>query len=200
MAGTATTIRWWFLLAVLALAGCDLRPLPAPEDAGVVVLKMEGGHGSGWVFDSNSVITARHVADTNDLLVVVTSDGELYLVVRIVQAVTDAARLYVDRPFAVRPLPVSRHTVRVRDRVEVVGTPKEAANTNAVMPGAVVKVGVHTHTTFSPVYVHYVDAHINCGVSGGPVLYRGAVVGIAVLTNGYWTGFLPVTEFQDILR
>jgi S1-C subfamily serine protease len=184
------------LLLALLLAGCSPpRPL---ADIGVLVFN-ENGHGSGFIVDANSIITARHVADQNSLTVR-TNDGQEYRVTRTVKASVDAARLYVDRQFAMPPVRTGTAVLRVGDRVVVIGTPECEEATNCVLPGHVVKInldldrdGIHAKN------LDIIDAHSSKGCSGGPVLYRGKVVGIVVVGSGGLSGALPIGDFVEIL-
>ena len=194
------------LLAILSLPVIELGVIVGSkvgrtvlEDSCVVVLSLDGSHGSGFIVDANSIITARHVVDCNSLSVVLTPDEEVYRVIRVQRSSADAARLYVDRPFTTKPARLASCEVHLRDAVEIVGTPCDLRHFNAVMPGVVVKLDVDTRTEYSSAHIHFVDAHVSAGVSGAPVFHQGLVVGITVLTNGYWTGFIPLAEFQDIL-
>jgi hypothetical protein len=183
-------------LLVLWLAGCSApRPL---ADIGVLVFN-EDGHGSGFIVDANSIITARHVAVQNNLTVK-TNDGQEYRVTRTVKASVDAARLYVDRPFEMPPARLGAAVLRVRDRVTVIGTPECEEVTNCVLPGQVVKINLDLDRDgIRAKNLDIIDAHSAKGCSGGPVLYRGKVVGIVVVGSGGLSGALPIGDFVEIL-
>jgi S1-C subfamily serine protease len=159
-----------------------------------------GGHGSGFVVDANSVITARHVSEGKPIVWVETQDGQVYMVVREEEAKRDASRLYVDRPFDVPPLTLSPAPVVAGERVLVIGTPGGRGNFNAQLPGDVVKVGVDADYGYGRATgMVLIDAHCWKGTSGGPVLREGQVVGIVVIAEAGLTGMLPVSEFREIV-
>jgi S1-C subfamily serine protease len=177
-------------IAVFAAAGSFFMPLPVdPVDSTVLVYNAEG-HGSGVIVGPDVVLTAKHVSVEPNLHVT-TADGQDYEVVaKAEDPDSDAALLYVDRPFDEPALRVSVQRLAVGTEITVIGTPFDLENFNCVVVGRIVKVRDDADL---------LDAHCGPGFSGGPVLYRGRVIGILVAQQGVLFYDLPAERFVEDL-
>jgi S1-C subfamily serine protease len=156
-----------------------------------------GGHGSGVVVGSNLVLTAKHVADhQNDPcgLTIKTHDGTEYKVNGVINDPnSDAALLTIDGEFSVPALLVSCDIPRVGEDITVIGTPYDVRLQNCLLIGRVVKSGVELDDEKNIIMI---DAHSGPGCSGGPMLYKGKVIGIVVIGWGSLGGALSAVEFK----
>jgi serine protease Do len=193
-------MKVWLLAVIcgLALGLAAIFDCPADPVDSCVLVYNEGGHGSGSIVDVNCVLTARHVADHNDLTIR-TNDGDEYLVVLVVKDPdSDLALLYIDGQFgAEHPfLLFDRTPLHVGDEITVVGTPYEQQLQNCVLTGRVVKVDTDVPEMDS-VNVDILDVHAGPGCSGGPVLDRcGRVRSVLTLEIGKLAGAIPVAELN----
>jgi S1-C subfamily serine protease len=190
------------VLIVLSIivAGCATAPTKAVRSA--VVVGNLIGHGSGAVVGADTVLTARHVAVMPGLQVE-TADGDppRQVVRTVLDPNSDAALLYVDRPFDANepPLQVSARPLRVGERIWVIGTPFDLRLRNCMLSGTVGKTGVDIEELEERGLV-VTDVHAGRGYSGGPVLdARGRVRAIHVVACDNLVGELPVSEFEGDL-
>ncbi|HSF39086.1 MAG TPA: trypsin-like peptidase domain-containing protein [Thermoanaerobaculia bacterium] len=160
--------------------GRDARPLSARDLAelatpSTVVLRNGGSLGSGFFVQPDLILTNAHVvAAEREPVEIVFSDGrELQGQVRSRDARLDIALVQVSSA-AAEPLALGDSTeLRTGDRVVFVGTPEGMDFT--------VHEGIVSHTARHVLGVAYlqIDANVNPGNSGGPVLdTTGRVVGI----------------------
>lgn len=157
----------------------DIRPL-SPRDLAelatpsTVVLRCGGSLGSGFFVTPDRVLTNAHVVAEGDAVKILFSDGrELEGQVAERDVRLDMALVRVSSA-AAEPLLLGDATaLRTGDRVVFVGTPKGMDFT--------VHEGIVSHTARQVLGVAYlqIDANVNPGNSGGPVLdATGRVVGI----------------------
>lgn len=140
-------------------------------------------HGSGAVIEGRRILTNAHVV-SDQVFVQVRRAGDAVKVTAEVVAVghdCDLAILTVpDADFfeAVSPLPIG-DLVDIRDRVAVYGFP-EGGDKLSITEGVVSRVE-HTNYAHSGAYLLscQMDASINAGSSGGPVIRDGRIVGVA---------------------
>ena len=163
----------------------------------VVLVYNDGGHGSGVIVAPNAVLTAKHVA-VHDNLTVRANDGTEYAVTEVVlDTNSDAALLLIDGTFSEPALEVSCLIPSVGASIMCIGTPYEVILQNCVLHGRIVKTGVDAEDGENDLLI--LDAHIGPGCSGGPVVYRGKVVGIVTISIGQLGGAVPCIEFAGSL-
>ncbi len=190
------------LALLLTINGCatqgqDLSRAFAKVDPAVVVITtqaeretltrkgvqttQEGGLGSGVIIDAEGlVMTAAHVVDTADDIVVMLRDGrERPAEVVTSSGISDIALVRIlDAPeqLPVAPLGDS-DKVKVGEQVFVIGSPYGLTHSLTVgyLSGRRLKEG----TPFGDIEFLQTDAAINKGNSGGPLLnMKGEVIGI----------------------
>jgi len=162
--------------------------------------------GSGVILDGKRILTAAHVVtDAVDIQVVRAGSGEPFeATVEQIGHDCDLALLRVadDRFFAgVQTLPLG-DMPSVNDQVQTYGFPV-GGETLSVTSGVVsrVEVGEYTHSR-DRLLLAQIDAPINPGSSGGPVLAEGAIVGIAsqTLEKAQSVGYMvPVPVIRHFL-
>lgn len=149
----------------------DLAEIATPS---TVVLRCGGSLGSGFFVTPDLVLTNAHVVSLDDTVKILFSDGrKLEGQVEERHTQLDIALVRVSSA-AAEPLPLGDATgLRTGDRVVFVGTPEGMDFT--------VHEGIVSHTARQVLGVAYlqIDANVNPGNSGGPVLdTTGRVVGI----------------------
>ena len=139
------------------------------------------GSGSGVLIPPNEVLTAAHVVQAANKVVVEFSSGRrINATVVASQPDHDVALLRLDEPASTRPVPIGdSDDVMVGDQVLVVGAPLGESHTLTVghVSGRRTRRGLH----FGGKDVDFIqtDAAINPGNSGGPMFnMRGEVIGI----------------------
>lgn len=180
------------IVVVLAIIAVLLTGPRVVSDR-VVVLTDGISFGSGAVIGETAVLTAKHVAERPDL-VVVTPDGRRFPVVRTdLDPDDDVAVVYVDEPLGIEPLEVSTTPLGKGDEVVVVGTPGLIELAGSVMRGRVVCVDVEIQGRKN-LDVH--DCHSEGGCSGGPLISvaTGKIVGVQVMGNGNLGCAVPCEE------
>ncbi|MCO4769731.1 MAG: trypsin-like peptidase domain-containing protein [Deltaproteobacteria bacterium] len=187
------------------------NPLPAVfalAEPAVVRVHTREGRGSGFLVDANHVVTAWHVVQGRQDLVVETADGQLLpatLETRSVQ--DDLAVLRLEGPVsnlaaAVQPLVLAPTTPAVGTRVAHLGHPLAPAREPkrelsmgphpwSLTEGIVSQVGQSTLQS---------NAAVDCGSSGGPLLdMEGRVVGVVTLRLGTLGGATRVERLAALL-
>ncbi len=139
------------------------------------------GSGSGVLISPSEVLTAAHVVQAADEVVVEFSSGrKINATVVASQPDHDVALLRLDESASTQPVPVGdSDDVMVGDQVLVVGAPLGESHTLTVghVSGRRTRRGLH----FGGADVDFIqtDAAINPGNSGGPMFnMRGEVIGI----------------------
>lgn len=141
----------------------------------------EGGLGSGVIIDADGlVMTAAHVVDTADDIVVMLRDGrERPAEVLASSAMADLALIRIlDAPDELPSVPLGdSDRARTGEQVFVIGSPYGLTHTMTVgyLSGRRLREG----TPFGDIEFLQTDAAINKGNSGGPLLnMKGEVIGI----------------------
>jgi S1-C subfamily serine protease len=189
------------IMMLVARGGRELTPTEVAASTVLVLSTSTGSWGSGVVVGPDAILTAGHVVD-DPPLIVRTMDGRRHAVVRVVAGKRDAALVYVD-PNGPLPPPIGLSVKLLHPGEEVygVGAPGSQDMAGAIMRGYVVNVGqVATYGSFvdSPDMV-VTDMHVFGGVSGGPVIRGGRVVGMMVGMGGGYALVLPVTALQEFV-
>ncbi len=147
---------------------------------------IQSATGSGVILEGQRILTAAHVVADRVSVEVKRANGTRRFPARVehVGHACDLALLRVDDPaffHAARPLALGG-LPELRDRVDVYGFP-EGGDRIAVTTGVVsrVEVGEYVHSADQLLLVQ-IDAAINSGNSGGPVVGGGRLVGIAAET------------------
>jgi len=161
-----------------------------------VLVYNDSGHGSGVVIGADKVLTAAHVAKHNDLRVRCDNGSEYKVISVVFDPNSDAAMLTLDSEVSVPIVLVASQDASIGAEIQCVGTPEDPNYLNALFYGHVVKAGVAVGPWS---VVSLVDTHCYAGCSGGPVFYKGRLVGIHVGSNGCVGCILPLSEFQEIL-
>jgi S1-C subfamily serine protease len=139
--------------------------------------------GSGVIIAGNRILTNAHVVqDASFIEVKKANDTRKYIAnLEVIAHDMDLALLTVaDRKFydSVTPLEIGV-LPNLRDKVAVYGFP-QGGTTLSVTEGIVSRIEVtETAQDSTPVLAIQIDAAVNYGNSGGPVLLAGKVVGIA---------------------
>ena len=141
----------------------------------------EGGLGSGVIIDPEGlVMTAAHVVDTADDIVVMLRDGrERPAEVIASSGVSDIALIRIlDAPADLPSAPLGdSNNVKVGEQVFVIGSPYGL--THSLTVGYLSGRRLSKGTPFGDIEFLQTDAAINKGNSGGPLLnMRGEVIGI----------------------
>jgi S1-C subfamily serine protease len=167
----------------------------------VARIEIDGRHtGSGFVVDdSGLIITARHVVDRAGEYTVIFSEGTKRKVQGIrISEVSDCAVLSVSR----KDLLALKTTadIQVTQPIFVIGSPYDIGLENYVTRGIISKTGVY-RSFFCDTPMILIDAEVNPGNSGGPVLnIRGEVIGIAVGNYGRGIGINYVVSSADFIK
>ncbi len=167
--------------------------------ASTVLIEIDGRHtGSGFVVAPDLIITARHVVDRRGDYGILFADGTR----RSVQAIrisqdSDCAVLQV-RKAGLSPLTLSTK-VRVGQPILVIGSPIDLKFFNYVTRGIISKLDVQEDwLSNNPVIM--IDAAVNPGNSGGPVLdLKGRVIGIVIASYAHNCGMNFITPSIDII-
>ncbi len=140
-----------------------------------------GGVGSGVLVSPTEVLTAAHVVQAADEIIVEFPSGEQIGATVVASRVThDVALLRLGRPASVAPLPLGdSDEVSVGDRVFVVGAPLGESHTLTVGHVSARRNQRGLFPGASSVEFLQTDAAINPGNSGGPMFdMDGRVIGI----------------------
>lgn len=207
MARSAVTVIIVFLLATGSLAQTQTLPdliVAIKPSVAFVSVAMSRGRASGTAFTvlpAGLLATALHVVDDAQEISVVLSDGTRYQAdVVAANSDFDLAALRISRT-ELRALPLASPTsIRQGEEVVVVGYPLASTLGNYEMT---VTRGV-VSAIRSQTGLIQVDAAMNPGVSGGPVInLRGEVIGVAVhgLRAGQQVNFAsPSTAVSAMLN
>ncbi len=145
-------------------------------------------HGSGCVIDGNRILTNAHVvSDQTFLQVKRAGQAKKYTArLEVVAHECDLAVLSVeDKTFFAGVIPFSFGDLpKVRDQIGVYGFP-EGGDEMCITEGIVSRIE-HRWYTHSNAYLLacQIDAAINSGSSGGPVLKEGRLIGVAFQAGG----------------
>jgi serine protease Do len=139
-----------------------------------------GGHGSGWLYSREWIVTNHHVAvhSPSEVMIRMGGGGEVRAKVVGMDEQTDLAVLKVPKlsteAFEIRPDPP-----QVGEICLALGTPKDIAFQNSVSFGVVSGVGRQVAAEIKFEEAIQTDAVINQGNSGGPLIdVRGRVIGV----------------------
>lgn len=146
------------------------------------------GSGSGVIIEGRRILTAAHVVTDDITIEVKRRDHTRKYPARVeylahdcdlaVLTVEDASFFDGSRPVALGDNP------RIEDQVKVYGFP-EGGDTVSATSGIVSRVEIATYThSWRDLLVVQVDAAINSGNSGGPVISAGRLAGIAMQSLG----------------
>ena len=149
-------------------------------------LDQEQGGGSGSVVDNNLIITNAHVV-SDQRFITVRLFGEAKKYEATIVAISheaDLALLTVDNPDFFKkttPIPLGKLS-ELQDEVSVFGFP-EGGDTLSITNGNVSRIehGEYSHSSRSYTTMQ-IDAAVNQGNSGGPVITNGKIVGIVMQT------------------
>jgi serine protease Do len=164
-------------VVVIYTAGRRLADRTSGELVGI------GGLGSGVLInDDGDVLTAAHVVQTADQVMVEFPSGERILATVVAsEPAADLAMVRLDqRPTGVVPVPLGDSDMaEIGDEVFVVGAPLGASNTLTVGYLSARRQPMRTVGNFFRAELLQTDAAINQGNSGGPLFnMRGEVIGI----------------------
>ena len=188
------------MLFIIVIAGCYTpgQHYKCLTDS-VVQIEYNGRHiGSGFVVDSSGlIITAGHVAERDGNYEVIFADGSRHSVEGIrISRVSDVAVLLVHKA-NLRPLTLTTK-VEIGEPIFVIGSPFRAEFFNYITAGIVSKVDMYVGT-YSVAPLIMIDAAVNPGNSGGPVLNRrGEVIGIVIAIYSQGVGVNLVVSSTDI--
>ena len=160
-----------------------------------------GGHGSGIILNSTTILTAKHVAmdgdgPRQDLIVRDAAGGEHKVTGCRVSETADAALLFVSPSLPDVRIAISANPGNLGDEVFCVGAPLDPNWTQYAVSGRIAKVDAPNSQWPHAVLI---DAHLAPGCSGGPVFLDGKLYGICVGGEGLIVVILPVSEFLDLL-
>ena len=140
-----------------------------------------GGHGSGWLYSSEYIVTNHHVAENSPSEVVVRTGGEGEVRAKVVgmDRYTDLAVLMVPK-LSTKPFEIRSQPPQVGEICLAIGTPLDVVLQNSVSFGVI--SGVNRQVVFPDVKFEeaiQTDAVINGGNSGGPLIdIDGLVIGV----------------------
>jgi S1-C subfamily serine protease len=140
--------------------------------------------GSGVIIEGNRILTNAHVVECAVAIEVKRADGSARFPGEVLFISHDADLALVEVPDArffegARPVPLGKMP-RLQQEVVVYGFPV-GGNTLSITSGIVSRVEVDTYThSYRDFLSVQIDAAINAGNSGGPVLAGGSLVGIAM--------------------
>lgn len=153
----------------------------APDRPGMMAAA-EAGLGSGVLIDKDRVLTAAHVVQVAETIVVQVAGGEtLSAKVLASEPSADLALLQLERPpMSATPAPLGdSDKVEIGDQILIVGAPLGMSYTLSVGHISGRRVENAVYGGFSDAELFQTDASINPGNSGGPMFdMAGNVVGI----------------------
>lgn len=167
-----------------------------------VLVYNDQGHGSGVIIGKNIVLTAGHVG-RQPYLSVETNDGDIHIVIRtVIDPKADIALLFIEDMFDEPILSLSTKELKTGDEILEIGTPFDMTNFNCVLPGHVVKIDAKIDYNYliPGTNMDIMDAHSGPGISGGPVILDGKVVGIVVASSGLLNASIPIGDCIDFIN
>lgn len=194
-----------FLLFDITSSSTDSQGVYDESVDGVVTLYNSGefteSQGSGFIIEDGYIVTNEHTVTGTESLYIKYNDGswnEAFVVGE--DRYTDIAVLNTteEHPDSVQSLEFADE-YRVGDEVVVIGSPSsfEKSMTTGVISG--VERAIQGQDNYNIPNMVQVDAALNPGNSGGPILnHSGEVVGVAQSTHGENLGFgvsAELTEF-----
>ena len=188
------------MLFIIVIAGCYTpgQHYKCLTDS-VIRIEYNGRHvGSGFVADSSGlIITARHVVRRDGNYEIIFADGSRHNVEDIhISRVSDVAVLLVAET-NFRSLKLTTK-VEIGEPIFVIGSPFRAEFFNYITAGIVSKVDMYVGM-YSVTPLIMIDAAVNPGNSGGPVLnWHGEVIGIVVAIYSQGVGVNLVVSSTDI--
>ncbi len=206
------------LVPVTVFAAGGVNPEEARNAVFRVVVKDEGsgavasfgsGFGVGESAPISYVLTNEHViADNPDSVCIwVGNNTEIPCTVVAEDATKDLAILKLSTPIDEEPLPIGRQDdVKIGDNVFALGYPTNDISTTITSFADDVSVSkgiVSKYSTWNGVLYYQIDAALNQGNSGGPLLHEsGVVIGICAMkmndTQGI-NGAIRMEEALDLL-
>jgi S1-C subfamily serine protease len=194
--------NWVFPVAiVVGFTGGLLLPVPAAappvlDASPTVLVKVDGGHGSGVHIGNGYIVTAAHVVgDSPGAVVKDDTDTSQIGTVLWVNKAYDLALIRIDRP-EMRSAPlVCKPRLTVGDELQAVGNPLslQFIHTWGRVASYVAERGPWKSSVIA-------DMAVAPGMSGGPVFDRsggvvGIVVGTAAVPMGMSASLVPITYF-----
>ncbi|HDZ39372.1 MAG TPA: serine protease [Marinobacter sp.] len=164
----------------------------------------EFGHGSGVYISPNCILTAGHVADNDESLSVELNDGTILEVKQVLlDSDDDLCFLYTEESSDMWIPMGSIEDVSVGDEVYLIGTPLTKKLRLSVTKGVLSHNDRFEFEYWKDVF--QVDAYAALGNSGGPLIFKGKLVGICVGLVGSRAGSglilcEPVDDIDPWLR
>lgn len=170
-------------------------------------LRPEKSSGSGCVIEGNRILTCAHVVEFGNFIEIrKEKENKKYTAtIDFISPEYDLALLKVDDPHFfsnIQPLPLG-DLPDVGDRVQAYGFPK-GGNDLSITSGIVSRIEniEYSYNNYNSLGIQ-IDAAINSGNSGGPVLQDTALVGIAFqgLSSGQNIGYMiPTTVIKTFIK
>lgn len=173
------------------------------------VNEVGSSNGSGFVYkvknDENYIITSYHIIDGYDEIYVMDdSNNKLKASIYGYNKNNDIAILTIDDEFNLKRAKINKKRLNVGDKVFVAGTPINYNYNNTITGGIVsyvdrkITIGSNTYNTIQ------VDAPINYGNSGGPLINeKGEVLGVVFVKESDIDGIgfvLPIDFVLDVVN
>lgn len=184
------------LLIILMIFSLSCAVNFTPEDTynSVVVVYTPMGVGSGFAIEENLIITNAHVVDNNKNVKINLYDGTL-ISGKVVKSDDnkDLALVKIDQKLV--PLEINSDSLSIAQEVYAVGAPKDMAYTitKGIISALDRKIGTNSYVQ--------VDASINSGNSGGPLLdENGKVIGVITLKAVDAEGIGFAIKVEDVLK
>lgn len=183
---------WAMTAASMALAADETAPEPVRPTVKVV---LNDGHGSGFYIGGNLIVTAAHVTKDARAISVEFGNGDKRIGTRVFEdRINDLAIVRVTAaPKGAVALSPLCGPVPVGALVEARGFPLgfDFSITRGYVVGGLQRVGSKWRSAF------VVDITAAPGMSGGPVIHEGKVVGIVV---GGAAGFVVIVPSISVCR
>lgn len=179
-------------MSVLAAILLVAMPLASDVDdlsRSVAVVETFDGHGTGFLVDDTTVMTAAHVAGSGQVTV---HFGETEILGEVVadDQGNDLALIQLERDPGLDPLPIASEPPRLGEDVLAIGAPTGSLTvTRGIVSAVFDDGGIQT------------DASVNPGNSGGPLLRPGGeVLGVVTMkADAEGIGFATGTDAMNDL-